>query len=222
MRNKSVIAEARQIDLAAELIRLGARLAVLEAETSLSRERLLKLYKEIVGKSPPKGMLPYSTDWFISWRPNIHSSLFVDIYRYLNKHAGVSGIDAVIRAYKLYLEHVQLHGMECVLSLTRAWSLLRFLDAKILTTIPCTECRGEFIVHKLDLHSTYVCGMCNIPSRAGQTNKARAERAEQEGALLVAATPAPLQSPVPPAAQVEAPVTSPRRVRSRQAVAGGV
>ena len=78
MRNKSVLSEARQIDLAANLIRLGARLAVLEAETDLSRERLIKLYKEIAGKSPSKGMLPYSTDWFMSWRPNIHSSLFID------------------------------------------------------------------------------------------------------------------------------------------------
>lgn len=34
MRNKSVLSEARQIDLAAELIRMGARLAVLEAETT--------------------------------------------------------------------------------------------------------------------------------------------------------------------------------------------
>jgi flagellar transcriptional activator FlhC len=181
VRNKSVIAEARQIDLAAELIRLGARLAMLEAETSLSRERLLKLYKEIVGKSPPKGMLPYSTDWFTCWRPNIHASLFIDVYQYLRKHAGVDGIEAVIKAYKLYLEHIRIHDMECVLSLTRAWSLMRFIDAKILTTIPCTECRGQFIVHKLDLHNTYVCGMCNMPSRAGQTNKARAEREEREG-----------------------------------------
>lgn len=171
MRNKSVITEARQIDLAVELIRLGARLAVLEAETSLSRERLLKIYKEVMGKSPPKGMLPYSTDWFMSWRPNIHSSLFIDIYRYLSAHAGISGIEAIIKAYQLYLEHINMHDMERVLSLTRAWSLVRFFDAKMLTTVPCTECSGHFVVHTLDLHQHYVCGMCDMPSRAGQTKK---------------------------------------------------
>lgn len=58
---------------------------------------------------------------------------------------------------------------------------MRFIDAKILTTIPCTECGGQFIVHKMDLHNTYVCGMCNMPSRAGQTNKARAERESRAG-----------------------------------------
>src|SRR5688572_16388955 len=174
MRNKSVVTEAKQINLAIELVKLGARLQVLEAETSLSRERLLKLYKEVKGVSPPKGMLPYSTDWFMSWQPNIHSSLFTDIYRYITTQTGVTGIDAVIKSYGLYLEHLQVNSIECVLSITRAWSLVRFLDAKMVTTVPCTECSGHFVVHTLDLHQNYVCGLCNVPSRAGKTKIGRA------------------------------------------------
>jgi len=177
MRNKSVVTEAKQIQLAIELVNLGARLQVLEAETDLSRERLLKLYKEVKGVSPPKGMLPFSTDWFMSWQPNIHSSLFIDIYRYLEQNAGLSGIEAIVKAYRLYMEHVEVNSLECVLSLTRAWSLIRFLDAKMLTTIPCTECGGHFVVHAMDLHRGYVCGLCHVPSRAGKTRHA-AEVAE--------------------------------------------
>jgi len=172
MRNKSVMTEAKEINLAVELIELGARLQVLEAETNLSRQRLLKLYKEVKGVSPPKGMLPFSTDWFMSWQPNIHSSLFVDIHRYLTEHAAITGPEAVIKSYRLYLEHVQIHGLDCVLSLTRAWSLVRFINAKMLTTVPCTECRGHFVVYTMDLHDDYVCGMCDMPSRAGKTKKA--------------------------------------------------
>ncbi len=62
MPNKSVMGEAREIQLAMELIGLGARLQFLEAETQLSRDRLIKLYKEIKGVSPPKGLLPFPTD----------------------------------------------------------------------------------------------------------------------------------------------------------------
>ena len=98
MANKSLVSEAKEIGLAIELIRLGARLQLLELETSLSRERLLKLYKELKGVSPPKGMLPFSTDWFITWQPNIHSSLFINIHRYMTQHAGLSGIEAVMKA----------------------------------------------------------------------------------------------------------------------------
>ena len=171
MRNKSVVTEAKEINLAVELVQLGARLQVLEAETSLSRERLLKLYKEVRGESPPKGMLPFSTDWFMSWQPNIHSSLFIDIHRYLTTHGGATGTEAIVKSYRLYLEHVQVHGLEQVLSLTRAWSLVRFVEARMLTTVPCTECSGHFLAHTMDLHRDYVCGMCNVPSRAGKTRK---------------------------------------------------
>ncbi|MBI1889265.1 MAG: flagellar transcriptional regulator FlhC [Burkholderiales bacterium] len=174
MAKKSVVTEAQEIQLAIELINLGARLQLLESETSLSRERLLKLYKELKGVSPPKGMLPFSTDWFITWQPNIHSSLFINIYNYLVEHAKIHGIEAVMKAYKLYLEQVGVEGEEePVLSLTRAWTLVRFFDSKMLQTACCEECGGHFVVHGLDLHDHYVCGLCHMPSRAGKTKKAK-------------------------------------------------
>lgn len=49
---KSVLNESKQIERAAMLIKMGARMQVLESETSLSYERLIRLYKEIAGKSP--------------------------------------------------------------------------------------------------------------------------------------------------------------------------
>lgn len=80
MSAKSILDESRQIARAVKLIQLGARLQVLESETDLSYERLLRLYKEVAGKSSPKGQLPYSTDWFLTWQPNIHASLFANIF----------------------------------------------------------------------------------------------------------------------------------------------
>ncbi len=172
MAGKSVVSEGKQIALAIELIQLGARLQLLETETTLSRERLLKLYKELRGVSPPKGMLPFSTDWFITWQPNIHASLFMSIHRYLVQHAQVSGIDAVVKAYKLYLEQMPPEeGAEPVLSLTRAWTLIRFFDSKMLTLVECRECHGHFVNHTFELHKGYRCGLCHPPSRAGKKKK---------------------------------------------------
>jgi flagellar transcriptional activator FlhC len=174
MTRKSVLSEAKEIQLAIDLIRLGARLQLLEAETSLSRERLLKLYKELKGVSPPKGMLPFSADWFITWRPNIHASLFTNIYKYLRQYSDVSRIEAVIKAYQLYLEQIKCAcNEEPVLSLTRAWTLVRFLDNRILATKSCTQCGGSFVVHSLDLNEGYACGLCHMPSRAGKTKKVK-------------------------------------------------
>ncbi len=171
MRNKSVVTEAHQIRIAVDLIELGARLQLLQEETALSRERLLKLYKEIKGISPSKGMLPYSTDWFMSWSPNIHSSLFMDIHQYLVTNTSLSGIEALIKSYRLYLEQISVSGEEPVLSITRAWFLVRFFKAQMLQLTACNECGGHFVVHTNDLCSDYVCGICRPPSRAGKTRK---------------------------------------------------
>lgn len=171
MRNKSVVNEAYQIQVAMNLVELGARLQLLQEETSLSRERLLKLYKEIKGVSPPKGMLPYSTDWFMGWAPNIHSSLFMDIHQFLMANTSLSGIEALIKSYRLYLEQISVSGDEPVLSLMRAWFLVRFFNAKILQLTACAECGGRFVVHINEFYNGYVCGICRPHSRAGKTKK---------------------------------------------------
>ena len=173
-RQKSVLAESRDVGRAVELIELGARLQVLESETRLSRDRLLRLYKEVQGKSPPKGMLPFSTDWFMTWQPNVHSSLFIAIYRFLDKTTELDQIDAIIKGYRLYREQVTANGMPVVLTLTRAWRLVRFFDAGMVTTAPCRSCGGHFVVHTHELVADYVCGLCDMPSRAGKTRAAEA------------------------------------------------
>jgi flagellar transcriptional activator FlhC len=65
-----------------------------------------------------------------------------------------------------------------VLSLTRAWTLVRFFDSKMLTRVRCTDCGGDFVTHNLDLNSHYKCGLCHMPSRAGKTRKSREQSAE--------------------------------------------
>ncbi len=167
-RNKSILTEAKQIERAVTLIQLGARLQVLESETDLSYERLLRLYKEVAGKSPSKGQLPFSTDWFMTWQPNIHSSLFLNIHEYLNKTAALDEIDNVIKAYQLYNEQIQAHGLEPLLSVTRAWRLVKFVDNGMLTMTECKKCGGHFVTHPHEIARHFVCGLCNPPARAGK------------------------------------------------------
>jgi Flagellar transcriptional activator (FlhC) len=179
MATKSVVAEVREITLAIELIELGARLQLLESETSLSRDRLIRLYKELKGVSPPKGMLPFSTDWFVTWQPNIHASLFYNIHRFISRHGEGDAIHAIVKSYRLYLEHVALNDEERVLSLTRAWTLVRFFDSGMLQASVCTRCAGHFVAHAYALRPGYVCGLCRPPSRAGKTRKAAVPEAAQ-------------------------------------------
>ena len=167
-RCKSILTEARQIERAVTLINLGARLQVLESETDLSYERLLRLYKEVAGKSPSKGQLPFSTDWFMTWQPNIHASLFLNTHEYLNKVAALDEIDTVIKAYQLYVEQMQAQGLEPLLSVTRAWRLVKFVDNGMLTMTASSKCGGHFVTHPHEMAKHYVCGLCNPPARAGK------------------------------------------------------
>lgn len=175
MKIKSVLAETEQLQLAIQMIKLGARLQLLESETTLSRERLIKLYKELQGSSPPKGMLPFSTDWFLTWRPNIHSSIFMNIYAFMLKNTEARGIEALIKSYQLYLEQVRDDNAEeePVLSLTRAWTLLRFVECGMMKLVGCSCCGGKFVVNSDDLTNGHVCSLCNVPSRAGKTKRAK-------------------------------------------------
>lgn len=169
---KSVTEEIQQIQLAMELIELGARLQVLESETNISRGRLIRLYKEIRGVSPPKGMLPFSTDWFVTWQPNIHASVFYNIYRGLAAIDGCGRMEAFVKAYRLYGEQMpRAEDGEPVLSLTRAWTLLRFIESGQLDMHPCDRCGAHFVVHAHAPAGHFVCGICQPPSRAGKFSR---------------------------------------------------
>ena len=168
MTAKSVLGEVREVQLAVQLIELGARLQFLEAEVGLSRERLIRLYKELKGVSPPKGLLPFSTDWYMTWLANIHSSMFYNMYRFMLQEAREPGLQALIKAYRLYSEQIEAHGGEIVLDFTRAYTMVRFFDSDMLQLSTCTRCGGHFVAHAHDHKHDYVCVLCRPPSRAGK------------------------------------------------------
>ena len=99
-------------------------------------------------------------------------------YTFLKKNTQVSGVDALIKAYQLYLEQIgdESVGGEPVLSITRAWTLLRFVDSRMMGLESCTCCGGQFVVNSDDLHNDYVCSLCHVPSRAGKTKKSKEAR----------------------------------------------
>ena len=127
---KSVLQESRQIERAALLIAMGARMQVLESETTLSYERLIRLYKEVAGKSPSKGQLPFSTDWFLSWQENIHSSLFLNIYEYLSKGVDLDAVDLLTKAYRLYNEQIVIAQIERAAMLIEMGARMQVLESE--------------------------------------------------------------------------------------------
>jgi len=58
-----------------------------------------------------------------------------------------------------------------VLTLTRAWTLLRFCESRLLECHSCEQCGVDYVRHAQDLHRGFICGICRPPSRAGKTLK---------------------------------------------------
>ena len=182
-QRQSLLDQAGAVESAAELIRLGARMQVLENMTPMPREKLLRLYKEIRGEAPPRGMLPFSTEWFLEWQPAMHSALYLthrnEVKRLGARKIGVSTTGSpfwhLATAYKVYLESVKACSLEPVLTLTRAWSLERFLGSRMLKEVGCRKCGGIFLGHAHDIERGFICGLCKVPPRAGKTAKARLE-----------------------------------------------
>jgi flagellar transcriptional activator FlhC len=181
MSGKSVLQEARDVQRAIALIELGARLQFIEAEVSLSRERLLRLYKEVKGSSPPKGLLPFSVDWYMTWMANIHASMFYNMYLHMLAHAGEDRLQALIKAFRMYQEQVRTHGDTPVLDFTRAATLVRFFDSDMLQLTACTRCTGQFVSHAHERRQGYVCVLCRPPSRAGKKKRPAEAGPDAEG-----------------------------------------
>ncbi|GGE71241.1 flagellar transcriptional regulator FlhC [Paenalcaligenes hominis] len=200
MATRSVSQEAKDIELATQMIHLGARLQVLQAETALSYDRLARLYREVRGCSPPKGMLPFSVDWFTTWLPNIHSTLFYSVYCYMDKLTPAHKVNALIEAYKLYLEQacagrVEGMGEEPVLSFTRAWMLIRFFESGMLQLTQCERCTGQFIAHAHDPETGFVCAICKPPPRAGKTRSSKKVRTAKTAKKIIGAKQATKSTP---------------------------
>ncbi|GAB6851612.1 flagellar transcriptional regulator FlhC [Paraburkholderia kururiensis] len=171
MPTRSLTEDAQEVLRAIALIELGARMQVLESELALPRDRLVRLYREVKGESPPKGMLPSSADWYMTWMANIHASLFYNTYVFLKNEAKCSHLDALTKGYRLYREHCTHAGLEPQLDLTRAWTLVRFFNGGLLEMTQCSRCSGKFIGHKYELRRNKACAICQPPSRAGKPAK---------------------------------------------------
>lgn len=183
MATKSVLNDSKQVERAVALIQLGARLQVLESETDLSYERLLRLYKEVAGRSPSKGQLPFSTEWFLTWQPNIHASLFLNTYEYLSKVSALDDIDAVMKAFRLYNEQIAACGVEPLLSITRAWRLVKFVDNNMLARTKCCKCGGHFVTEAYENSRHYECGLCTPRTRRQKRQHRRHHAALKEGSV---------------------------------------
>lgn len=164
---RSILQGMEDMHLAKRLIELDARMSVLEAETRLHPELLRKLYKEMTGKSPSQGLLPFSADWYMGWRANVQSTIFYSMYQAMSDQNTGNRIDSILLAYKIYCEHEisRMDGGERALSFTRAWMLVRYVSSGVMQMTDCLACHHSYITHANEIKKSFVCPSCKPPVR---------------------------------------------------------
>ena len=84
------------------------------------------------------------------------------------RSAQPGGGHILTKAYRLYSEQVQAAEIDALLSFTRAWRLVKFVDANMLNMTQCSQCTGKFVTELYENPRQYVCVLCNPPARAGK------------------------------------------------------
>lgn len=179
------MAKSQRTMLAAELFRLGLRTPHVAELSKLSKDSLSKIHREIFGRPATKGQLPYSIEWFMKWRHNMHASLFLKIYsqpgpyvRDLNLMGHVGAFPAIgddarqfLNAYWQYVRYVESVGDECFLNGQRAY-LATQLIGKAIWLAPCCECGQQHLVYAYSEGGNR-CGNCFVPNRIRDDSKTR-------------------------------------------------
>lgn len=84
----------------------------------------------------------------------------------------------MIKAYKLYLEQCPQQDEGPLLALTRAWTLVRFVESGMLELSRCNCCDGNFITHAHQPVGSFACSLCQPPSRAVKRRKLSRDAAD--------------------------------------------
>ncbi len=90
----------------------------------------------------------------------------------------------MIKAYRLYLEQCPQQDDAPLLALTRAWTLVRFVESGMLELSHCNCCNGNFITHAHQPVGSFVCSLCQPPSRAVKRRKLSGNPADSNPQLL--------------------------------------
>lgn len=178
---RSLLAEVARYRQAERLLALGARVPVVLEMTRLSSWFLRKLAREVCGTAPRKGQVPNSELWYLRGRNNLQASMFMALYEQTAALGGrtVDPCDLLIAVYERYASVLRSAGIEPVLTVDRAWWLIKSFRIRNLKLVCCEHCGGRFVRHFGDLERGYACDSCRQAAMAARSAARTAARAER-------------------------------------------
>ena len=126
---------------AVQLVRLGARAALVCQLTGLTKKVVDRLYPSLTGRSSPSGQVPFTDTWYMrSNQRKLHANVVWHLYQHLgrNRHSTASELISVYQAYKQIVGTPQL-------TLTRAFFVPRLIAINAWYEQTCDHCTMSYI-----------------------------------------------------------------------------
>ena len=167
---RTLLAEINRYRQAARLLALGARVPVVLEQTRLSSWYLRKLAREVCGRGPRKGQVPNSELWYLRGRNNLQASMFMAMYEGTAARAAPESdpCDLLIAVYEHFSATLDSARIPAVLTLDRAWWLLKSFRIRNLKMVACKDCGGRYVRHFGDLDCGFVCDSCRSDRAASR------------------------------------------------------
>lgn len=141
------------------LCKLGARPPVIRALMPSFPEAFVSaVWEGEQGRRPPRGPLPHTVTQYLDHAARrLHSSFFLTAFHDL-REKGIHDTDAIIVAYQRYMRMMDGVTEEPIMSLDRAWVLVRdFVKLKSIKLVTCPNCGTRYVHSRDELVSERNC-----------------------------------------------------------------
>ncbi len=154
--------ELQQYRNAEALLALGARVPIVYEMTRLSSWFLRKLSFEILGVAPRKGQMPNSDQWYLRRHNNLQASLFSSLYETLShlEDCAENPCHHLATAYKGFSHCIEAAGLESLMTIDRAWWLVKLMQIKNLKRSRCRICHARYIYAYNKIDQKFICWGC--------------------------------------------------------------
>lgn len=130
--------------------------------TRFSAADVGRIYKEVHGVAPPKGMLPYSPERSIGTsEKRLHASYYGKKYNELAK-LGLTGAHLHLATYRYYLLEFEATVDDALLSFEQAFKIIQSIQIGDLIYAKCGQCSSHFLNVFGTPLSNHSCPVCYI------------------------------------------------------------
>jgi|NGEPerStandDraft_9_1074522.scaffolds.fasta_scaffold23878_3 Flagellar transcriptional activator (FlhC) len=95
------------------------------------------------------------------WQPDLNTAP-------TKKSRPCAGICDSNLTYLMLAQNLKTVDQQPLLSITRAWRLVKFVNNNMLGRTQCCKCGGHFVTDAYENARHFECGLCTPPARAGK------------------------------------------------------